>query len=131
MFKDFIDFLWAGTIGLLSWFFGGADGFVLILLACSIIDQISGLAVGWFQDDISSEAGFKGIAKKAVIFSFVGIAHIIDVHMCGGNPALRTTVCLFYISNEGISIIENAHKLGIPVPRALINHFAGMRDNNK
>ena len=130
------DFVFGGVIGLLSWFFGGRDGFLMVLLAFMVFDQLSGLAVGWTEHKLSSETGFKGLLKKCVILGFVGMAHLMDKYMLahtviGETEAIRAGVCVFYIANEGISIIENADKLGIPIPEYLRKHLHQLRDNPK
>ena len=133
--NNILDFLIAGSVGLIGWFFGGLDGFLKILIALSVIDYCSGLAVGYVERNLSSAIGFYGILKKCLIFSFVGIAHIIDSQMLGDTEALRTAVILFYIGNEGISIIENADKLHVPIPKFLHGRFLNFtkqeQDNKK
>ena len=125
-----VDFIFGGFVGLLAWFFGGLDGFLKVLIAFSVIDYTSGTAAAWTENIISSSVGFKGIVKKCVIFTFVGIAHLVDRYLPGGTEALRTAVCLFYIGNEGISIIENADRLHIPIPQALKKHFIHLKKEN-
>ncbi len=131
-----IDFVFGGFIGLLSWFFGGNDGFLMVLLTFMVIDQFSGLAAGWVEHKLSSEAGFKGILGKCVILGFVGMAHLMDKYILahtvlGETEAIRAGVCMFYIANEGISIIENANRLNIPIPDYLRKHFLHLQDNSK
>ena len=130
MNDEISEFLLAGFFGLLGWFFGGLDGFVKVLIACTMVDYITGLCKAYVVHNISSEIGFKGIARKIVMFFLVGIAHIIDRHMLGNTAALRTAVCLFYIGNEGISIIENAEKLGVPIPKFLHGKFLTFTEHN-
>ena len=125
--ETIIDFIFGGLVGLLAWFFGGLDGFLKVLIAFSVIDYLSGTAAAWTKNTISSSVGFKGIVKKCVIFTFVGIANLVDRYLLGGTEALRTAVCLFYIGNEGISIIENADRLNIPIPQALKKHFIHLK----
>ncbi len=123
-----MDFGLASLVGLIGWFFGGLDGFVRVLITFAVIDYLSGMAVAlWVKHNISSSIGFKGISKKCLMFSFVGIAHILDKYMLGDTQALRTAVCLFYIGNEGLSIIENADNLGVPFPKALKDRFLGLK----
>ena len=129
--KDFALFCWGGIIGLLGWFFGGLDGAFAFLLTLAVIDYLSGLAVGWFEGNLSSSTGFKGIARKCFMFALVGVANLIDKYIAVGNISIKVIVCLFYISNEGISILENAHKLGVPIPEILIKHFSAMRENTR
>ena len=102
--------------GVLAWLLGGADGFLFALIAFVVIDYITGVLVAISHKELSSRVGFKGIAKKVVIFCIVGIANILDVYVLGENAILRTAVIFFYLSNEGISILENAAELGLPFP---------------
>lgn len=123
MIDEISEFLFAGTVGLLGWFFGGLDGFFKVLITFAVVDQISGICAAGKKGEISSAAGFKGIARKIVMFALVGLSHIIDQHILGNSDALRAAVCIFYIGNEGISIIENADKLGVPIPKFLRGKF--------
>ena len=130
-----MDFFVGGFIGVMSWFFGGVDGVVSVLLTFTIIDYLSGIAAAiWVKHNLSSSAGFKGISKKCLMFSFVGIAHVLDKYMLGNTQILRTAVCLFYTGNEGLSIIENADALGVPFPKMLRDKFMELKshkDNKK
>ena len=124
------NFFVGSIVGLLGWFFGGADGFVKVLLTFTVIDYLSGMAVAiWVKHNLSSSIGFKGISKKCLMFSFVGIAHVLDKYMMGDTQLLRTAVCLFYISSEGLSIIENADALDIPFPKALKDKFVELKSH--
>ena len=105
--------------GYIGWFLGGVDGFMYALITFVVIDYITGLMVAVLERKLSSEIGFRGIFKKVLIFSFVGIGNIIDVYLVKNGSAIRTAVIFFYISNEGISIIENAAKIGLPIPQKL------------
>ena len=130
MIKDFFTFCAAGIISFMGWFFGGLDPALAFLITLAVIDYLSGLCVGWVFHNLSSSHGFKGIARKCFMFSLIGIANLID-NYTGGKPlAFKIVVCLFYISNEGISILENVHKLGVPIPKILSKHFADLRDKN-
>ena len=132
MMKEFYEFFSGSFIGILAWFFGGLDGFVQVLIAFSIIDYLSGICAAVVQKQkLSSAVGFKGITRKVYMFILVGMAHIIDAHLLGDSQALRTAVCLFYIGNEGISILENAHNMNISIPNFLedkILHFTKPQD---
>ena len=125
------EFLIAGFVGLAGWFFGGLDGYIKVLIAFTVIDYISGVCRAGAEGKISSAVGFKGIARKIIMFFLVGIAHIIDKHMLNDNQALKVAVCLFYIGNEGISIIENADKLGVPIPKFLHGKFIKFTKHNE
>ena len=103
----------------IGWFVGGADGFIYALITFVMVDYLTGLMVAVLERKLSSEIGFKGIFKKVLIFILVAIAHIIDTYLIQNGSAIRTAVIFFYISNEGISIIENATKIGLPIPEKL------------
>ena len=132
--ETIIDFLLASLISLLAWFFGGLDGYLKVLLAFSIIDYISGTCAAIFLKELSSSIGFYGIMKKCVMLTFVGIAHLIDKYLVGqmleSGQMFRNAVCLFYIGNEGISIIENAVRLNIPVPKMLTDRLLHFKDGH-
>lgn len=122
MIKDIIgiyQLLFTVVGGYLGWFLGGVDGFMYALITMVIIDYITGLMVAVLERRLSSAIGFRGIFKKVLIFTFVGIANIIDIHLIQNGSAIRTAVIFFYVSNEGISIIENATKIGLPIPQKL------------
>lgn len=105
--------------GYMGWFLGGVDGFMYALITFVVIDYVTGLMVAVLEKKLSSEIGFQGIFKKILIFIFVGIGNIIDVYLLKNGSAIRTAVIFFYISNEGISIIENSAKIGLPIPQKL------------
>lgn len=120
--KDFISTLqliFAAIGGYIGWFLGGFDGFLYALVAFVIIDYITGLMAAFIEKKLSSSIGSKGIFKKVLIFILVGIGHIIDLHIIKNGSAVRTAVIFFYLSNEGLSIIENATRIGLPVPEQL------------
>lgn len=103
--------------GLLGGFLGGKDGLLYALLVLVILDYITGVLNAIDQKRLSSSVGYKGIARKVLIFVLVGTANVVDVYILGKAGVLRATVIFFYISNEGISILENAAYLGLPVPQ--------------
>lgn len=107
--------------GWLGWFIGGLDGFIYALIAFVVIDYMTGLMAAAVERKLSSEVGFRGIFKKILIFMLVGIGSILDRQIIGDGSVLRTAVIFFYISNEGISIIENAGRIGLPVPKKLMD----------
>lgn len=114
-----VQLTFAAIGGWLGWFLGGLDGFLYTLIAFVVIDYITGLMAAVVEKKLSSEIGFKGIFKKVLIFMLVGIGHILDAHIVGDGSVFRTAVVFFYISNEGISIIENAGRIGLPIPQKL------------
>ena len=103
----------------LGYYLGGWDGFLYALLAFVIIDYITGIMCAVLDKKLSSEIGFRGIFKKVLIFSLVAIGHIVDQSVIGDGSVIRTAVIFFYLSNEGISILENAAHIGLPVPQKL------------
>lgn len=109
----------AGLAGLGAWlaaYLGGLDGLVYALIVFAIADYITGVLAAISERRLSSAVGFRGISRKILIFTLVGLAHLIDVHILGAPGVLRAAVIFFYLSNEGISLIENATRLGLPVP---------------
>ncbi len=119
MIEDILDFVLGCIAGVLCWFFGGIDGPVKVLLTFAVIDYLSGVSAAYVRHELSSKEGFDGIMRKIQMFALVGIAHVIDKNLLGDTEALKTAVCLFYVGNEGISILENAVKSGLKVPEAL------------
>ena len=118
--------IWAGIQtaftalgGFIGWFLGGADGFLYALIAFVVIDYITGVFCAIADKSLSSEVGFKGICRKVLIFVLVGIGNIIDVYVLADSSVLRTAVIFFYLSNEGVSFLENASRLGLPIPDKL------------
>ena len=105
--------------GFLGWFLGGLDGFLYALVAFVVLDYITGVMCAVLDKSLSSEIGFRGIFKKVLIFSLVGIGHIIDQSVIGDGSVIRTAVIFFYLSNEGVSVLENAAYIGLPIPQKL------------
>ena len=115
-FWNTIQLVFAAVGGWLGYFLGGCDGLLYALIAFVVIDYITGVMCAIADKTLSSEVGFKGICRKVLIFLMVGIANILDVYVIGTGSVLRTAAIFFYISNEGISLLENASHLGLPVP---------------
>ena len=116
--------------GFLGWFLGGVDGFLYALIAFTVIDYITGVMCAIANHTLSSEVGFKGICRKVLIFLLVGIANILDIHVIGSGSVLRTAVIFFYISNEGVSLLENAAHLGLPVPEKIKTVLEQLHDRS-
>ncbi|AEE92506.1 conserved membrane protein of unknown function [Tepidanaerobacter acetatoxydans Re1] len=114
-----LQLIFAAIGGYIGWFLGGLDGLLYALVAFVVADYITGLMAAFLEKKLSSSVGFKGIFKKVLIFAFVGLGHIIDFYIIQKGSALRTAVIFFYLSNEGLSIIENATMIGLPVPEKL------------
>ena len=111
--------IFAAVGGWIGWFLGGWDGLLYALIAFVVIDYITGVMCAVVDKRLSSRVGFKGICKKVLIFALVGMGHILDTHIIGSGSVLRTAVIFFYISNEGVSLLENATYLGLPVPKKI------------
>ncbi len=105
--------------GGLGWFLGGLDGFLYTLIAFVAIDYTTGIMCAVLDKTLSSEVGSRGIFKKVLIFILVGVANILDVQIIGTGSVLRTAVIFFYLSNEGVSLLENAGRIGLPIPKKL------------
>ena len=118
-FWNTIQLIFAGVGGWLGYFLGGCDGLLYALIAFVVIDYITGVMCAISNHTLSSEVGFKGICRKVLIFLLVGIANILDIQVIGSGIALRTAVIFFYISNEGVSLLENAAHLGLPIPEKI------------
>ena len=116
--------------GWLGWFLGGCDGLLIALVAFVVIDYITGIMCAFIDRNLSSEVGFKGIFKKVLIFLLVGVANILDVEVIGTGSVLRTAVIFFYLSNEGVSLMENAAHLGLPIPEKLKDVLEQLHDRN-
>ncbi|MEI7884374.1 MAG: phage holin family protein [Clostridia bacterium] len=117
--------------GFVGWFLGGYDGFIYALLIFVIVDYLTGIMVAVLEKQLSSEVGAKGICKKLLIFTLVGIANVIDSQLIGTGSVIRTAVIFFYLSNEGISIIENATSMGLPIPHKLQSILAQLSEGDE
>lgn len=118
-FWNTIQLIFSAVGGWLGYFLGGCDGLLYALIAFVVIDYITGVMCAIINWELSSAVGFKGIFRKVLIFLLVGIANIIDVQVIGTGAVLRTAVIFFYISNEGVSLLENAGHLGLPIPEKI------------
>lgn len=126
-----IQMIFASIGGCIGWILGGADGFLYALIAFVVIDYLTGIMASILEQKLSSEVGFRGIFKKILTFVLVGVAHIIDYYLVGGSSVIRTAVIFFYISNEGISILENTAKIGLPIPDKLRNILEQLKEEKK
>ena len=136
--RDFsVDLIWAkiqmafaAIGGWLGYFLGGVDGLLIALIVFVALDYVTGVMCAIIDKKLSSEVGFKGLFRKVLIFALVGVAHIIDVHVVGDGSALRSAIICFYLSNEGVSILENAAHLGLPVPDRLRSILTQLHDRS-
>lgn len=127
-FWNTIQLVFAAIGGWLGYFLGGCDGLLYALLAFVVIDYITGIMCAVVDKKLSSAVGFKGIFKKVLIFALVGVGHILDTRVIGTGSVLRTAVIFFYLSNEGISLLENAGHLGLPIPKKLKSILEQLHD---
>lgn len=132
-----IDIVWAKvqmafTVigGWIGYFVGGVDGLMTALLIFMVLDYVTGLMCAIADKKLSSAVGFKGICKKVLIIMLVGVAHVVDLHVVGTGDALRSAVVCFYLSNEGVSMLENEAHLGLPVPEKLKAVLEQLHDRN-
>lgn len=122
----------AGAVGaVLGFMYGEVTGLFWALIAFMALDYITGVVVAIIEKRLSSEVGFRGLAKKFLILVFVAVGHIADTYILGGTPAAMSAVMLFYMANEGISIIENAAELGLPVPKKLTSIMEQIRNKSE
>ena len=118
-FWNLCQLLFTAVGGWLGYFLGGCDGLLIALVVFAVADYITGVMCAVSDKKLSSAVGFKGICRKVIIFMLVGIAHMIDVNIIATGSVLRTAVIFFYLSNEGVSLLENAGHLGLPIPEKL------------
>lgn len=127
-FWSLIQGLFTALGGWMGYFLGGCDGLLLALVVFVAMDYITGVMCAVSDRKLSSEVGFKGICRKVLIFMLVGIANVLDVQIIGTGSVLRTAVIFFYLSNEGVSLLENAGHLGLPIPEKLKLVLAQLHD---
>ena len=130
-FWNTIQFIFTAVGGWLGWFLGGCDGLLYALLVFVALDYTTGIMCAVADHSLSSAVGFKGICRKVLIFALVGIGHVLDTQVIGTGSILRTAVIFFYLSNEGISLVENAAHLGLPVPEKLKLVLEQLHDRSK
>ena len=127
-FWNMIQLIFTAVGGWLGYFLGGCDGLLIALVVFAVTDYITGVMCAIADKKLSSEIGFKGICRKVIIFMLVGIAHVLDVNVIATGSVLRTAVIFFYLSNEGVSLLENAAHLGLPVPEKLKDVLEQLHD---
>lgn len=130
-FWNTIQLIFTAIGGWLGYFLGGCDGLLIALVVFVAVDYITGVMCAVSDKKLSSEVGFKGICRKVLIFLLVGIANILDVQVIGTGSVLRTAVIFFYISNEGVSLLENAAHLGLPVPEKMKDILAQLHERSE
>lgn len=129
-FWNTIQFVITAIGGWLGYFLGGCDGLLYALLAFVVMDYITGVMCAVTDHRLSSAVGFKGICRKVLIFALVGIGHILDTQVVGDGNVIRTAVIFFYVSNEGVSLLENASHLGLPIPEKMKDILAQLHNRS-
>jgi len=130
-FWNLVRACFAGIGGWLGHFLGGSDGLLIALVAFVVADYITGVMCAVVDKNLSSEVGFRGIFKKIIIFILVGIGSLLDTNIIGEGSVMRTAVIFFYLSNEGVSLLENVTHLGLPVPDALRKVLLQLHDKEE
>lgn len=129
-FWNSIQFVFTAIGGWLGWFLGGCDGFMIALIIFVVADYITGVMCAIADKKLSSSVGFKGICRKVLIFILIGIANALDIYVLDHAGVLRTAIIFFYISNEGLSLVENSAHLGLPVPDKLKDVLEQLHDRD-
>ncbi|MEE1560317.1 MAG: phage holin family protein [Coprococcus comes] len=130
-FWNVIQAVFAAVGGWIGYFLGGNDGLIYALLAFVVLDYITGVMCAVADKKLSSAVGVKGICRKSLIFALVGIGHLLDTQVIGTGSVLRTAIIFFYISNEGLSLVENAAYLGLPIPTKLHKVLEQLHDRSE
>ncbi len=130
-FWNMIQTLFMAIGGWLGWFLGGCDGLLYALIAFAVVDYITGVMCAVADKKLTSKVGFKGICRKVLMFLLVGVANILDVQVIGTGSVLRTAIIFFYISNEGVSLLENSARLGLPIPQKMKDVLAQLHDRSE
>ena len=130
-FWNGVQLMFAAVGGWLGYFLGGCDGLLYALIAFAVIDYITGVMCAVNDRKLSSAVGFRGICRKVLIFLLVGIANILDIDVVATGSELRTADFFFYISNEGVSLLENASHLGLPVPEKIKEVLEQLHDRSE
>ena len=112
-----------------SWFFGGFDGAIRLLIALVITDYVLGIIAAGVNHELDSWKGFTGIFRKVIIFALVGVVNVVGRELMGNGTGIRDLVIYFYVANEGISIIENADKAHVPIPKGITRIFEKLQES--
>ena len=121
----------AAVCTLISFLFGNMEGMLIALIALIILDYISGVIAAAVEKRLSSAVGAKGIAKKIFMLLIVALANIVDINVIGDGHVLKTVTVVFYICNECISLIENAGRIGVPVPKKLLDVLEQLKNKDE
>ena len=119
--SDAVKSIMAAFCALFGYLFGAFDGMMTALITLIVLDYITGIIAAVVEKKLSSEVGARGIAKKVIMLLVVAVANIADRDIIGEGNVLRSVTAMFYIANEGISLLENGARLGVPMPKKLID----------
>ena len=129
--ENFLKWLNAELFGLAGFLWGGLDGLLTALLVFMVLDYVSGVVIAYKEKQLSSEVGFWGLIKKCMMLILVTIGHFLDSQVFGGGSSMfRSGVVGFFLANEGLSILENAGKLGVPLPEFLKKALEQLKNDN-
>ena len=128
--NDILKGIIAAACTVIGFVFGDMDGLMIALIALIILDYISGVIAAIAAKKLSSAVGAKGIAKKIFMLFIVAVANIVDINVIGDGHVLKSVTAAFYAANECISLLENAGRLGVPVPKKLLDVLEQLKDNN-
>ena len=117
--------------GAFAFFWGGLDNLLIALIVFAAVDYATGVLAAIIKKRLNSRVGFKGIAKKVLMFLIVGIANIVDVRLIQTGSAFRTATIIFYLANEGVSLLENSARCGLPIPKKLKDILTQLHESEK
>ena len=122
----------SGAIGaVVGFLYGEVNGLFIAIIALMVLDYITGILCAVISKTLSSEVGFRGLVKKFVILIVIAVGHLVDAYIIGTGSAVMSAVMLFFAANEGISILENAAILGLPIPQKLKDVLEQLKDKDK
>lgn len=114
--------------GWFGWMLGGYDGFLYALVLLVVLDYLTGVMCAILEKRLSSSIGYRGIFKKISIFILVSVGYVVDSQIIGDGSVLRTAIIFFYCANEGISLLENAAKIGLPIPNKITDVLLKLKE---
>lgn len=112
---------------IVGFLFGDMRGCLIALICFIVLDFITGVLTGVVEKNLSSEVAYRGIIRKIIELIIVIAAHMIDKYICGTGDVIMTSVCFLFISTEGISLLENAARLGVPIPNKLVETLSQLK----
>lgn len=128
----FVKMLTAELCALAALLWGSLDGLMTGLLIVMGLDLVTGLIVGAEAHNLNSAVCFRGLARKMLILVMVALGHALDAYIFGGESAVcRSAVIGLYFANEGLSILENAGKMGLPLPKKLRDMLVQLKQESK